>query len=86
MGEWLAWDPVRMIDLPEYREAWRSMSYIYMDCGLWDELNFRSGPGAVQQAQGGRHRPRLRAVPGRDPDVQYRNDISLPRLAKAIGA
>ncbi|MFN8448173.1 MAG: hypothetical protein U0521_06195 [Anaerolineae bacterium] len=40
---WLAWDPVRMIDQPENIAAWRQMSYIYIDCGLWDELNFQIG-------------------------------------------
>ena len=32
-ARWLAWDPVRMIDRPEYLEAWRSMSYIYSTAG-----------------------------------------------------
>ncbi|MFN8560469.1 MAG: hypothetical protein U0703_02275 [Anaerolineae bacterium] len=43
---WLAWDPVRMIDQPENIAAWRQMSYIYIDCGLWDELNFQIGTRA----------------------------------------
>ncbi len=65
-ARWLAWDPVRMIDRPDYLEAWRSMRYIYMDCGLWDELNFPVGTrDPVEQAEGRGDRPRLRAVPRR---------------------
>ena len=86
-ARWLEWDPVRMIDRPEYLEAWRSMSYIYMDCGLWDELNFPVGTRVLSnklKAAGIAHDFEL--FPDGHPDVQYRNDVSLPRLAKAIGA
>lgn len=84
---WLAWDPVRMIDRPEHLAAWRSMRYIYIDCGLWDELNFPVGTRILSSkltAAGIAHDFEL--FPDGHPDVQYRNDASLPRLARAIGA
>ncbi|MEQ4206953.1 alpha/beta hydrolase-fold protein [Actinopolymorpha sp. B9G3] len=40
---WLAWDPVRLIDRPEYQRAWRGLRHLYLDVGLWDELNFQIG-------------------------------------------
>ena len=63
------------------------MTYIYMDCGLWDELNFPVGTRVLSnklKAAGIAHDFEL--FPDGHPDVQYRNDVSLPRLARAIGA
>jgi S-formylglutathione hydrolase FrmB len=82
---WLAWDPVRMIDRPEYLEAWRSMTYIYLDCGLWDELNFPVGTRVLSKkldAAGIKHDFELFA--DGHIDVPYRYDVSLPRLAAAL--
>ncbi len=84
-ARWLAWDPVRMIDRPEYIAAWQQMKYIYLDCGLWDELNFQIGTRILSN--------KLKAL-GIEHDceffndghmnVPYRYDVSLPRLEKAI--
>ena len=76
-----------MIDRPEYLEAWRSMRYIYLDCGLWDELNFQIGTRLLSnklKAAGIAHDFEL--FNDGHPDVPYRNDVSLPRLTYAIGA
>lgn len=78
-------DPVRMIDKPEHIEAWRQMSYIYMDCGWWDEFNFQVGTRILSD--------KLKALnidhdceffDDGHPNVQYRLDISFPRLEKVI--
>jgi enterochelin esterase family protein len=82
---WLSWDPVRMIDRPEYLEAWRSMKYIYLDCGLWDELNLTVGTRIMSgklKAAGITHDFEL--FPDGHIDVPYRYDVSLPRLANAL--
>jgi enterochelin esterase family protein len=84
-GRWLAWDPVRMIDRPEYVEAYRGMRYIYLDCGLWDELNFTPGTRIMSRkltALGIAHDFEL--FPDGHIDVPYRYDVSLPRLVVAI--
>ncbi len=84
---WLAWDPVRMIDEPAHLEAWRSMRYIYLDCGLWDELNFPVGTrilSAKLTSAGIRHD--LELFPDGHIDVPYRHDVSLPRLVAALTA
>ena len=82
---WLDWDPLRMIDRPEYLEAYRSMRYIYLDCGLWDDLNFAPGTRVMSRklsAAGIAHDCEF--FPDGHVDVPYRNDISLPRLVGAL--
>jgi enterochelin esterase family protein len=82
---WLAWDPVRMIDQPEHIAAWRQMNYIYLDCGLWDELNFPVGTRIMSKkldALGLKHDFEL--FNDGHINVPYRYDTSLPRLEKAI--
>lgn len=84
---WLAWDPVRMIDRPEYAGAWRQMRYIYLDCGLWDELNFQIGTRILSNklnALGLKHDFEL--FNDGHINVPYRYDVSLPRLEAAIRA
>jgi enterochelin esterase family protein len=82
---WLAWDPVRMIEQPEHIEAYRSMRYLYLDCGLYDELNFAPGTKLMSKkltALGIAHDAEY--FPDGHVDVPYRYDVSLPRLSKAI--
>ncbi len=82
---WLAWDPVRMIDQPQHIDAWRQLSYIYLDCGLWDELNFPVGTRIMSnklKALGLAHDFEL--FNDGHINVPYRYDVSLPRLEKAI--
>jgi enterochelin esterase family protein len=82
---WLEWDPVRMIDRPEHIEAYRSMRYVYLDCGLWDDLNFTPGTRVMSnklKAAGIPHDCEF--FPDGHLDVSYRYDVSLPRLVAAL--
>lgn len=82
---WLAWDPVRMIDQPENIAAWQQMNYIYIDCGLWDELNFQIGTRILSKkldALGMKHDFEL--FNDGHINVPYRFDVSLPRLELAM--
>ena len=82
---WLAWDPVRMVDQPQYIEALRQMNYVYIDCGLWDELNFAPGTRIFSKkltALGIEHDCEF--FEDGHINVPYRYDVSLPRLEKAI--
>jgi enterochelin esterase family protein len=84
-ARWLEWDPVRMIDRPENAAAWRQMKYIYLDCGLWDELNFQIGTRMISKklmAFGIPHDCEF--FDDGHMNVPYRYDVSLPRLEKAI--
>ncbi len=86
-ARWLEWDPVRMIDRPENIAAWRQMKYIYLDCGLWDELNFQIGTRIISKkltALGIAHDCEF--FDDGHMNVPYRYDVSLPRLEKAIRA
>ncbi len=82
---WLEWDPLRMVDRPEYIDAMRQMKYIYLDCGLWDELNFQIGTRLMSQKLnnlGVKHYFEL--FNDGHMNVPYRYDISLPRLEVAL--
>jgi S-formylglutathione hydrolase FrmB len=84
-ARWLTWDPVRMIDQPEYIAAWRTLRYVYLDCGLWDELNFQIGTRIMSKkldALGIAHDFEL--FNDGHINVPYRYDVSLPRLEAAI--
>ncbi len=57
-----------------------------MDCGLWDELNFPVGTRVLSnKLKVAEIEHDFDLLPDGHPDVQYRNDVSLPRLARAIG-
>jgi hypothetical protein len=76
---------VRMIDRPDHLAAWRSMKYIYLDCGLWDELNLTVGTRIMSnklKAASIAHDFEL--FPDGHIDVPYRYDVSLPRLVAAL--
>ncbi len=84
-ARWLAWDPVRMIDLPENIAAWRSLRYVYLDCGLWDELNFQIGTRILSKKLNALGIPHdFELFNDGHINVPYRYDVSLPRLEAAI--
>jgi enterochelin esterase family protein len=82
---WLAWDPIRMLDA--HAEALRGLALLYLDAGTRDEHNLDLGARIFVQ--------RLRALKigfehqefdDGHRGTAYRYDISLPKLAAAIGA
>jgi enterochelin esterase family protein len=82
---WLAWDPIEM--LPRYAEALRALALLYLDAGTRDEHNLDLGArifvrrlsalgiACEHQEFDDGHR-----------GTAYRYDVSLPKLAAAIGA
>jgi enterochelin esterase family protein len=82
---WLALDPLRMLET--HADALRSLRLLFLDCGTRDEWHLHLGARLFTS--------RLREL-GVAHDyqefddghrsVQYRYDVSLPRLAKALGA
>ena len=82
---WLERDPMSMID--DHVEALRSMRLIYLDCGTRDEWHLHHGARAFAR--------RLRALgiehqhqefDDGHMNVSYRYDVSLPKMALALGA
>jgi enterochelin esterase family protein len=63
------------------------MNYIYIDCGLWDELNFQIGTRILSnklKALNIQHDMEL--FDDGHINVPYRYDTSLPRLELALRA
>jgi enterochelin esterase family protein len=82
---WLEQDPLRLVD--RHAEALRSMKLLYLDCGARDEWSLHHGARLLCR--------RLAAlgIPHQHEEfddghmnVQYRFDVSLPKLARALGA
>ena len=82
---WLAWDPVRMIENPAHQQAWRSLRYLYLDCGEWDELNFAVGTRVIERRLNELDIPAdVEFFDDGHLGVGYRYDVSLPRVGRAI--
>lgn len=82
---WLELDPLRVID--RYAEALRGMRLLYLDCGTRDEFSLQHGARLFVR--------RLRELgiahhheefDDAHMNVSYRYEVSLPRLARALGA
>ena len=82
---WLEWDPLRMLE--SQADALRSMKLVYLDCGIRDEFHLHHGARLFAR--------RLRELgiahehqefDDGHMNVTYRYDVSLPKIAAALGA
>ncbi|GAC1451747.1 MAG: alpha/beta hydrolase-fold protein [Ktedonobacterales bacterium] len=80
---WLEWDPVEQVD--RYAANLRALRLLFMDCGTRDEFNLHFGARLMAK------RLKERAIPHEYEEfddthgsIQYRYDVSLPRLARAL--
>jgi enterochelin esterase family protein len=82
---WLELDPVRMLE--RHADALRSMKLLFLDCGIRDEWHLQLGlrlfAGRLE-ALGIEHE--RQEFDDGHMNVQYRYDVSLPKIAAAIGA
>ena len=83
--KWLAHDPINMVG--PYADALRSLRGIYIDCGWADQFHIHYGARILSK--------RLAALKiahvyeefdDTHSDIDYRMDVSLPFLARALGA
>lgn len=84
-AEWLRWDPVRMI--PDHAAALKSLKLVMVDCGSRDQYHLHYGARmmrAALDAAGVRHA--YEEFPDNHSSIDYRMDVSLPRLYSAIRA
>ena len=84
-GRWLAHDPIHLLDT--HAEALRSMRLLYLDCGIRDEWNLHLGMRLLAgrlAALGITHE--AEEFDDGHMNVQYRYDVSLPRLARALAS
>jgi len=84
-NRWLAWDPVRMIRTDRYRDALRSLAYVYVDGGYRDEFGLDLSArifADVGRKQGGAIE--LEEFDGVHWDSGPRYDVMIPRLLRAL--
>jgi S-formylglutathione hydrolase FrmB len=82
---WLAHDPVLLVD--KHARALRSLRGIYIDCGWRDQFHIHYGCRILARRLAELRIPhRYEEFDDDHSDVDYRMDVSLPFLAKALGA
>jgi S-formylglutathione hydrolase FrmB len=82
-SQWAAWDPVRIVD--SHADALRSLKALYFDCGDVDQYNLVYGARRLHRALDRLAVPhRYEEFPDNHSSVDYRMDVSLPLLAKAL--
>ncbi|MGI0085762.1 MAG: alpha/beta hydrolase-fold protein, partial [Nitrososphaerales archaeon] len=80
---WLSWDPVRMIE--KYKGNLRKLELIYIDCGSRDEFNLQWGARILHDKLtklGVRHH--YEEFDDGHMNIQYRYDVSLPMIYRAL--
>jgi hypothetical protein len=82
---WLAWDPVKMIDRQDVQENLRNLRGLYVDCGARDQYKLVFGARQLMkrlEELGINHH--YEEFPDNHSSVNYRMDVSLPYLYEAI--
>ncbi len=84
-NEWLAWDPVHLVD--DHADNLRSLKGLYIDCGDIDQYHLVYGARRMHRAlQRLDIEHRYEEFPDDHSNIDYRMDHSLPFLAKALSA
>ena len=82
-ANWLRWDPLRMI--PDHLGALRSLRLLFIDCGDRDQYHLQFGARRMRNAlmrHGVAHD--YEEFPDDHSGIDYRLDVSLPRLQRAL--
>ncbi|ACF46221.1 MAG: alpha/beta hydrolase-fold protein [Prosthecochloris sp.] len=83
--EWLAFDPLLMLEKPSFADALKNLELLYLDCGSLDEYNLQFGHrkfSARAKELGIKHI--YQEFPDTHADTSYRYSVSLPMIANAI--
>ncbi len=82
-SEWLKWDPLEM--LKDRADALRSLKALYIDCGTVDQYNLLYGARRFVKSLSERDIAHVyEEFPDNHSSTDYRMDISLPILSKAL--
>lgn len=82
-ARWLAWDPLTMVE--QHADALRSLRLRYIDCGNIDEYNLVYGARALHRRLGELGVAHVyEEFPDNHTKIDYRMDVSLPLLARAL--
>ena len=84
-GRWLERDPLRMLDA--HADALRGMRLLFLDCGTRDEFHLQLGARMFDRAlEARRIAHEYEEFDDGHMNIAYRFDVSLPKLARALGA
>jgi S-formylglutathione hydrolase FrmB len=84
---WLELDPYPMLDQARFIDALRRMKLVYLDCGIRDEWHLHLGARLMARKLAQLHVPyEHEEFDDGHMNVSYRYDVSLPQLARALGA
>jgi poly(3-hydroxybutyrate) depolymerase len=82
-NQWLRWDPLVMVH--EHAEALRSLCALYIDCGTVDQYHLQYGSRILHRTLDElRIAHSYEEFPDDHSKIDYRMDISLPLLARAL--
>ncbi len=82
---WLAHDPLTLLE--RHTEALRSLRLLYLDCGVRDEWHLHHGARLFcRRLEALRIAHEHEEFDDGHMNVSYRYDVSLPRMARALGA
>ena len=82
-ANWLAWDPATMVEI--HAAAIGKLKAFYFDCGTEDQFNILYGSRRIRRTlEARRIAHRYEEFPDDHSGVDYRMDVSLPFLAKAL--
>jgi enterochelin esterase-like enzyme len=80
---WQRWDPVRMVE--KYESNLMKLKLIYVDCGSKDEFNLQIGSRILHSKLSKmKIRHRYEEFEDGHMNIQYRYDVSLPLIYKAL--
>lgn len=83
---WLKLDPFQMLDEERFATALRQMKFVYLDCGTRDEWHLHLGARLMsRKLKAFRIAHEHEEFDDGHMNVQYRYDITLPKLAKVLG-
>lgn len=86
-SNWLAWDPVRLVERPDVQDNLRSLAGLYLDCGNADQYNLVFGARQLVAKLEALSIPhRYEEFDDNHSSVDYRMDVSLPYLYEKISS
>ncbi len=83
--QWLAHDPVHLIEQVDKREALMLVKYLYLDCGNKDQYHLHFGMRQLKQKLAGKGiHHQVFEFDDNHSGTSYRYDVSLPLLSQAL--
>ena len=82
---WMEHDPLTMIEAVEHQIPLRSLEYLFIDVGRWDEYNLQFGARALHERLSELDIEHIyEEFDGGHRGTTYRYDNSIPNMVKAL--